>query len=59
MKDADLIAEFMKKKNIEAYNNRLFKTVENGVTTYEVRWNLPNVTKKCTNQEIFADKNGV
>jgi hypothetical protein len=36
MKDADLIGEFMKKKNIEAYNNRLFKTVENGVTTYEV-----------------------
>lgn len=40
MKDADLIAEFMKKKNIEAYNNRLFKTVENGVTTYEVNFYL-------------------
>ncbi|XP_059477918.1 dipeptidyl peptidase 3 isoform X2 [Neocloeon triangulifer] len=37
MADADLIGEFMKKKNIEAYNNRLFKTVENGVTTYEIR----------------------
>jgi len=37
MEDADFIAEFMKKKNIEAYNNRLFKSVENGATTYEVK----------------------
>ncbi|CAB3377856.1 Hypothetical predicted protein [Cloeon dipterum] len=37
MEDADVITEYMKKKNIEGYNNRLFKTVENGVTTYEIR----------------------
>ncbi|KAG1672878.1 Dipeptidyl peptidase 3 [Nymphon striatum] len=36
--DGDLINDFLKIKNIEAYNNRAFKTVDNaGKTSYEIR----------------------
>ncbi|XP_067008544.2 dipeptidyl peptidase 3 isoform X2 [Anabrus simplex] len=35
--DAELINGFLKKHNMEAYNSRAFKTVENGTTMFEIR----------------------
>ncbi|XP_067143899.1 dipeptidyl peptidase 3-like isoform X1 [Centruroides vittatus] len=36
--DADIVTNFLKEKNIEAYNSRVFKTVDdNGISTYEIR----------------------
>ncbi|XP_037071892.1 dipeptidyl peptidase 3-like isoform X1 [Pollicipes pollicipes] len=35
--DAEKAKEYMKHKGIEPYNNRLFKTVVDGVTHYEIR----------------------
>lgn len=35
--DSDLVNKYLKAKNIEGYINRLIKSVENGVTVYEVR----------------------
>jgi dipeptidyl-peptidase-3 len=36
LEDANLVTQFLKHKNMEAYNSRVFKTVEDGVPTYEV-----------------------
>ncbi|PIK55392.1 putative dipeptidyl peptidase 3 [Apostichopus japonicus] len=35
--DAEIAKTFMNEKKIQAYNTRLFKTAENGKTTYEIR----------------------
>ena len=35
--DAEKVKQYMKHKNMEPYNNRLFKTVVDGVSHYEVR----------------------
>ncbi|KAF0305198.1 Dipeptidyl peptidase 3 [Amphibalanus amphitrite] len=35
--DAEKVKQYMKHKNLEPYNNRLFKTVVNGVNHYEIR----------------------
>ncbi|XP_023217150.1 dipeptidyl peptidase 3-like [Centruroides sculpturatus] len=36
--DAEIVAKFLKQKNIEAYNTRVFKTVDsNGNSVYEIR----------------------
>lgn len=35
--DSQLVTAFMKEKNIEFYNNRLFKTVKDNVSHYEIR----------------------
>lgn len=35
-KDSDLVGNFMKKYNLEGYNNRLFKYEEGGNTVYDV-----------------------
>lgn len=37
LEDANLVTQFMKRQSMEAYNSRVFKTVEDGVPTYEVR----------------------
>ncbi|XP_034250424.1 dipeptidyl peptidase 3 isoform X2 [Thrips palmi] len=37
LKDSELVGNFMKKYNLEGYNNRLFKYEDDGKTTYEVR----------------------
>jgi hypothetical protein len=34
--DANLVAQLLKHRNMEACNSRVFKTVENGIPTYEV-----------------------
>jgi dipeptidyl-peptidase-3 len=34
--DANLVTQFLKHKGMEAYNGRVFKTVEDGIPTYEV-----------------------
>jgi dipeptidyl-peptidase-3 len=36
LEDANLVAQLLKHRNMEAYNSRVFKTVENGTPTYEV-----------------------
>jgi dipeptidyl-peptidase-3 len=36
LEDANLVTQFLKQKNMEAYNSRVFKTVEDGIPTYEV-----------------------
>jgi dipeptidyl-peptidase-3 len=36
LEDANLVTQFLKHKGMEAYNSRVFKTVENGIPTYEV-----------------------
>lgn len=36
MEDANLVAQLLKHRNMEAHNSRVFKTVENGTPTYEV-----------------------
>ena len=35
--DAEKVKQYMKHKNMEPYNNRLFKTVVDGVNHYEVQ----------------------
>ncbi|PSN36117.1 Dipeptidyl peptidase 3 [Blattella germanica] len=37
LEDANFVSQFLKEKNMELYNNRVFKTEENGTTIYEVR----------------------
>ncbi|KDR10566.1 dipeptidyl peptidase 3 [Zootermopsis nevadensis] len=37
MEDANLVAQLLKHRNMEAHNSRVFKTVENGTPTYEIR----------------------
>jgi hypothetical protein len=36
MEDANLVTQFLKHRNLEAYNSRVFKTMEDGIPTYEV-----------------------
>jgi len=38
VEDANLVTELLKHKDMEAYNSRVFKTVENGTPSYEVRF---------------------
>lgn len=37
LKDSELVGNFMKKYNLEGYNNRLFKYEDGSSTTYEIR----------------------
>ncbi|GFG31542.1 hypothetical protein Cfor_09198 [Coptotermes formosanus] len=37
LEDANLVTQLLKHKNMEAYNSRVFKTVEKGIPTYEIR----------------------
>lgn len=42
LKDSELVGNFMKKYNLEGYNNRLFKYEDGSQTTYEVQLSLCN-----------------
>lgn len=35
--DSNIVKQFLKTKNLEAYNSRVFKVVNDGTTTYEIR----------------------
>ncbi|KAK7868635.1 hypothetical protein R5R35_008443 [Gryllus longicercus] len=37
LEDAELVNEFLKNKKMEAYNSRVFKTVDNGTRVFEIR----------------------
>lgn len=45
LEDANLVTQFLKHKSMEAYNSRVFKTVEDGIPTYEIR--LASVETGC------------
>jgi dipeptidyl-peptidase-3 len=50
MEDADRVTQFLKHKGMEAYNGRVFKTVEDGVPTYEVGTQAVAIQAGCPTQ---------
>jgi len=52
LEDANQVTQLLKHKGMEAYNSRVFKTVEKGIPTYEIRLasietgNDPDITQK-------------
>ncbi|XP_053691667.1 dipeptidyl peptidase 3-like [Sabethes cyaneus] len=69
--DTDLVTEWMKENKLEAYNCRLFKTVENGVIVYNIKLasseegekegvtRAPVVYKDCTFKVTRGDYNEI
>jgi hypothetical protein len=47
MEDANLVTQFLKHRGMEAYNSRVFKTVEDGIPTYEVHLLQEHGTPCC------------
>lgn len=62
--DVKVVAEFLKEKGIDAYNQRVFKTVSEGKTTYEIRFPSaqPSSEADTTREKLINKdeiKNGV